>query len=117
MAGGEETRGHVSEGLSADGRGPAEHCENIVELAKELGISRRLLYGWREKLEALDCSGEPPANSREASLRKEVSRLTRVLAEKVLEGDCFTGALRHVEARRQQSGKAGARASTPTSGS
>ena len=23
------------------------HCENIVELAKELGITRRLLYGWR----------------------------------------------------------------------
>jgi transposase-like protein len=25
--------------------------DNIVELAKELGISRRLLYTWREKLE------------------------------------------------------------------
>lgn len=63
------------------------HCENIVELAKELGISRRLLYGWREKLEALDCSGAPPANARETTLRKEVSRLKRVLAEKVLEVD------------------------------
>src|SRR5437879_443567 len=50
------------------------HCEHIVELAKELGISRRLLYGWREKLEALDCSGAPPANAREATFRKEVSR-------------------------------------------
>jgi len=27
------------------------HCEDIVELAKELGISRRLLYTWREQLE------------------------------------------------------------------
>ena len=26
-------------------------CDNSVELAKELGISRRLLYTWREKLE------------------------------------------------------------------
>jgi transposase-like protein len=93
------------------------HCENIVELAKELGISRRLLYGWREKLEALDCSGAPPANAREATLRKEVSRLKRVLAEKVLEVDFVKGALQQVEARRQQSGKAGARASTPRSGS
>jgi transposase len=93
------------------------HCENIVELAKELGISRRLLYGWREKLEALDCSGAPPANAREATFRKEVSRLKRVLAEKVLEVDFFKGALQQVEARRQQSGKAGARASTPRSGS
>jgi transposase-like protein len=93
------------------------HCENIVELAKELGISRRLLYGWREKLELLDRSGEPPANAREAPLRKEVSQLKRVLAEKVLEVDFFKGALQQVEARRQQSGTAGARASTPRSGS
>jgi transposase-like protein len=92
------------------------HCENIVELAKELGISRRLLYGWREKLAALDCSGAPPATAREATLRKEVRRLKRVLAEKVLEVDCFTGALQHVEARRQRSGKTGARASPPRSG-
>ncbi len=28
-------------------------CENIVALAKEPGISRRLLYTWREKLEPL----------------------------------------------------------------
>ena len=80
-------------------------------------ISRRLLYGWREKLELLDCSGEPPANAREATLRKEVSQLKRVLAEKVLEVDFFKGALQQVEARRQQSGTAGARASTPRSGS
>jgi transposase-like protein len=93
------------------------HCENIVELANELGISRRLLYGWREKLEPMDRGGEPPANAREATLRKEVSRLKRVLAEKVLEVDFFKGALQQVEARRQQRGKAGARASTPRSGS
>jgi transposase-like protein len=92
------------------------HCENIVELAKELGISRRLLYGWREKLEPLDRRGEPPANAREATLRKEVSQLKRVLAEKVLEVDFFTGALHKVEARRQRSGKTGARASTTRSG-
>jgi transposase-like protein len=91
------------------------HCENIVALAKELGISRRLLYTWREKLEPQESHG-PPANSREATLRKEVSQLKRVLAEKVLEVDFFKGALQQVEARRQQSGKTGARASTPRSG-
>ena len=90
-------------------------CENIVTLAKELGVSRRLLYTWREKLEPQESHG-PPANSREATLRKEVSQLKRVLAEKVLEVDFFKGALQHVEARRQPSGKAGARASTPRSG-
>ena len=80
-------------------------------------MSRRLLYTWREKLEPLERSEGPAANSREATLRNEVSRLKRVLAEKVLEVDFFKGALQQVEARRQQNGKAGARASTPRSGS
>jgi len=91
-------------------------CDNIVALAKELGISRRLLYTWREKFEPVESGEGPPANARETTLRKEVSRLKRVLAEKVLEVDFFTGALQQVEARRQRSGKAGAPASTPTSG-
>ena len=88
-------------------------CENIVVLSQELGVSRRLLYTWREKLEPRESHG-PPVNSRETTLRKEVSQLKRVLAEKVLEVDF--GALHTVEARRQRSGKAGAQASTPTSG-
>lgn len=59
-------------------------CENIVALAKELGVSRRLLYTWREKLEPTASGKGPPANAREATLRNEVSRLKRVLVEKVL---------------------------------
>ena len=92
-------------------------CDNIGELAKELGIHRRLLYAWREKLAPLERGEGPPGTSREAPLRKEISRLKRVLAEKVVEVDFFTGALQQVEARRQKSGKTGARASTPRSGS
>ena len=91
-------------------------CENIVALSQELRVSRRLLYTWREKLAPLESSEGSPANSREVTLRKEVSRLKRVLAEKVLEVDFFKGALHTVEARRQRSGQAGAQASTPTSG-
>jgi transposase-like protein len=91
-------------------------CENIVTLAKELGVSRRLLYTWREKLEPTASGAGPPANAREVTLRKEVSQLKRVLAEKVLEVDFFKGALHTVEARRQRNGTAGAQASTPTSG-
>lgn len=91
-------------------------CENIVTLAKELGVSRRLLYTWREKLEPTASGAGPPANAREVTLRKEVSQLKRVLAEKVLEVDFFKGALHRVEARRQRNGTAGAQASTPTSG-
>ena len=52
-------------------------CENIVTLAKELGVSRRLLYTWREKLEPSASGAGPPANAREATLRKEVSRLKK----------------------------------------
>ena len=91
-------------------------CENIVALSQELGLSRRLLYTWREKLEPVESGEGPPATSRESTLRHEVSRLKRVLAEKVLEVDFFKGALHTVEARRQQTGTSGAQASTPTSG-
>ena len=90
-------------------------CENIVALAKELGVSRRLLYTWREKLEPTANDEGPPANAREATLRNELRRLKRVLAEKVLEVDFFKGALHNVEARRQRSDNAGERASTPGS--
>jgi transposase-like protein len=38
-------------------------CDNIVELAKELGISRRLLYTWREKLEPVESGNGPPATN------------------------------------------------------
>ena len=90
-------------------------CENIVALAKELGASRRLLYTWREKLEPLSSGEGPAGTSREATLRHEVNRLKRVLAEKVLEVDFFKGALHNVEARRQRSGNSGGTASTPIS--
>ena len=94
-----------------------KRCENIVALLKELGVHRRLLYRWRDQLEPAE-SGEGPApgNSRETTLRKEVSRLKRALAEKTLEVDFFTGALRTVKARRQRSGNSGGTASTTTSG-
>ena len=77
-------------------------------LAKELGIHRRLLYTWREKLEPLERGEGPARDSREATLRKEVSQLKRVLAEKVLEVDFFKGALH--KSRRDASGAASWRA-------
>jgi len=58
----------------------------------------------------------PPQNSPESTLRKEVRQLKQVLAEKTLELDFFKGALQKVEARRQQSGGSGAKASTTKSG-
>ena len=94
-------------------------CEDIGKLAKELGVHRRLLYTWRDKLEAMEAAQSeesPVGNSREAALRKEVRQLKRVLAEKTLEVDFFKGALHKVKARRQKSGATGERASTTKSG-
>ena len=91
-------------------------CENIVALSEELGVHRRLLYKWRDQLDPVDIGDEaPPENARESTLRKEVSQLKRVLAEKTLELDFFRGALQRVEGRRQKSGISGEKASTTRS--
>ena len=92
-----------------------KECDNIVELSKELGVHRRLLYVWRDQLEPAEAGEGPPPTSREATLRKEVGRLKRALADKTLEADFFIGALREVKARRQRSGGSGGTASTPIS--
>ena len=94
-----------------------KQCDDIVALAAELDIHRRLLYRWRDQFDPVDKSEwPPPQNSRESTLRKEVSQLKRVLAEKTLEVDFFKGALQKVEARRQQRGVTGGKASTTKSG-
>lgn len=94
-----------------------KQCDNISELSRELGVSRGLLYGWRSKMETRESgNGTPPVTSRESKLRKEVSQLKRVLAEKTVEVDFFKGALQKVEARRQREGSSGEKASTTKSG-
>src|SRR5689334_23907557 len=84
-----------------------KQCDDISALSRELDIDRRLLYRWRDQLDPPDKSEwPPPQTSRESTLRKSVSQLKRVLAEKTLELDFFKGALQRIEARRQQSGAA-----------
>lgn len=95
--------------------GRLKQCDSIVELSKALGVHRRLLYTWRDQLDPADGGDGPPANSREATLRKEINRLKRALADKTLEADVFAGAVRTVQARRQRSGDSGGPASMPTS--
>ena len=91
-------------------------CRNVSELSAELGIHRTQLYKWRA-MEATDDGLDPPANSQERELRKEIRELKRVLGEKVLEADFFRGALQKVEARRQSSGGTGGMGSSSKSGS
>ena len=82
---------------------------NIVRLARELGVCRRVLYNWRDQL---DESNAPPTRTRELMLRKQILRLKRLLANKTLEVDFFRHALQRVGARRRQNFHPGDKAST-----
>jgi len=91
-------------------------CENVGELARELGVRPRCLYKWPAKLEAIEPGDETARPSTHAAAcRKENQRLKRLLAEKTLELDFFTGALQKVEARRPRSGETGETESTSRS--
>ena len=70
-------------------------CENIEWLAKELGVPRQTLYRWYEESERAEVGEEQPTEkSRESRLRREISDLKRLFAEKTLEVDFFKGAPR-----------------------
>jgi len=49
--------------------------DNIVELARELGVHRRLLYKWQDQLEPVEQAGEPVPSSPE--MRKQVRQVKR----------------------------------------
>jgi transposase-like protein len=91
-------------------------CDDVGELARELGVTRRCLYKWRTKLEAVELREEASRpRTRAASHRKEILQLKRLLAEKAMEVDFLKGALQKVEARRRRSSDSGEKASTNTS--
>jgi transposase-like protein len=92
-------------------------CDDVGELARELGVTRRCLYKWRTKLEVIEPGEEASRPSTHtASYRREIQKLKRLLAEKTMEVDLFKGALQKVEARRQKHGDSGETASTSRSG-
>jgi len=92
-------------------------CEDVGQLAQELGVTRRCLYKWRRKLDLVE-PGEESArpSTHESAYRKQAQQLKRLLAEKAMEVDFFKGALQKVEARRQSRGGSGEMASTTKSG-
>lgn len=96
-----------------------KRCDNVKELARELKVSRRLLYIWRSKLEGRRRAGreleETPEQRREKQLREEIARLKTALADRSLEVDFFKAALLGVEETRQKRIEAGGRASTASS--
>jgi transposase-like protein len=93
-------------------------CENIRVLARELKISRGVLYLWRDEQEGKSRNKRPgpvvdtPAI---AALKKQVVELKVALADKTLQVDFFRGALQSIEDRRRSSGSSGDPASTNTS--
>jgi len=89
--------------------------ESAQAVAKDLGVDRRGLQRWEQRLNAAMGEAAQP-RQREAALAKEVEKLKRALADKVLEVDFLRGALHKVEARRQKREASGAQASTTRSG-
>jgi transposase-like protein len=84
-------------------------CDNVLGLSRELGIPRRLLHNWRDRFEEID---PPHTRSRELILRRQITKLKRVLANKTLEADFFRHALQRVGDRRRQRHNSGDKAST-----
>ena len=87
-----------------------ETCEDVGELARELGVRPRCLYKWRRKLEMVEPGQEasqPSTRTHASAHRKEIHRLKQLLAEKTLEVDFFKGALQKIEARRQRNSGSG----------
>jgi transposase-like protein len=82
-------------------------------LCRELGISRQLLYGWREQAERAE---QKRFLHTELRLRAENARLKKLVVEKSLEADFFKGALHKIEALRRSGSGSGATASGPKSG-
>jgi len=86
--------------------------EHLAEVAEELGVDRRGLARWQERLDPEMLRTD---RRREKALESEVEQLKKALAEKVLEVDFLRGALHKVEARRRQSESVGEPGSTTRS--
>jgi transposase-like protein len=88
---------------------------NMAALCRELGISRQLLYHWRDRLEPEQAKPDPAVVT-EQQLRREILTLKQALGEKSLQVDFLQGALEKIEALRRSSTVSGATASTGRSG-
>jgi hypothetical protein len=64
---------------------------------------RHYIERWNEESERAEVGEEQPTEkSRESRLRREISDLKRLFAEKTLEVDFFKGALQKIEARHRE---------------
>lgn len=94
-------------------------CTNVEALARELGVSRGILYLWRDKHEGRSPAAKRPGPVIDSpaitALKKEVVQLKVALADKALETDFFREAWQRVEERRRTNSSSGDAASTAVS--
>jgi transposase-like protein len=86
---------------------------NVAQLCRELGISRQLLYSWREGQQREQAKQREGAAER---LRQENLQLKKALAKKTLEVDFLKAACAKVGVLSQASTGSGAMASGKRSG-
>jgi transposase-like protein len=91
-----------------------QEAKDLGLLAKELCVSVRTLYRWKDiQLGRVKKVREPKPH--EKKLEEEIQRLKQSLANRTLEVDFFKGALQRVKARRQRNTATGGEASTTKS--
>jgi len=109
-------------GFQRDAVERMKHCHDIGELAKELGVSRGVLYLWKRRVEGLPSyrqtarAGSPaaaddPQANRIRELEAQVAALEGELGRRSLEASFFKSALRRVEESRRQNEEPGGTAS------
>ena len=86
---------------------------NVAQLCRELGISRQLLYLWRDSQQR---EQEKQSQTAAERLRQENGQLKKALARKTLEVDFLKAACAKVEALRQTVTVSGETASGKPSG-
>ena len=86
---------------------------NVAQLCRELGISRQLLYSWRETEQR---EQEKKLQGAEQRLRQENAQLKKALVKRTLEVDFLKAACAKVGALRQTGTGSGAMASGKRSG-
>lgn len=86
---------------------------NVSELCRELGISRQLLYGWRESRQH---EQRKQLQNTEQRLRQENAQLRKALLKRTLEVDFLKAACEKVEALRRSATGSGETASGKPSG-
>jgi transposase-like protein len=86
---------------------------NVAQLCRELGISRQLLYQWRDTSQR---EQQKQTQGAEQRLRQENAQLKKALVKRTLEVDFLKAACEKVEALRRTATGSGETASGKRSG-